>query len=283
MADPREEDEPEIEPELQSFLDRAMDGLIQGAIDELAPDEGAIFKSDENSYAIVLTSNFNCSIDIAPDDSRYALYMNLGLAKFFKEMTRMLFSRINVVSESQWESGTPTPDAIPFEETVEVARVLAEAFCEKQLPAPGAVPPFNLGEQSQYLYEDYVVRGLRFALAHEFGHAKLAVSPGHSPYRERGEQVAEHLLKQATDLANTDRKKLIEKWGEEFAADQIGLELGMEVEAKENLRTSESHPPPHIRREHLRSLNRSSERRHDLGEALQRLVDQILSALTKDC
>ena len=204
----------------------------------------------------------------------------------------MLISRISVVSESQWKASRQAvpDDRIPFEETVEVARVLMEAFWQEQLPDDELIPDLDLGEGEEGLYKVFLERGLRFSIGHEFGHV---------------------LLDTSQDWRKQDRQEIIGNWGTEFAADRIGLELSVDIEKdkdkdfrffqvqaaewlfvlcdalsrygtkvrRETPGLQGTHPPSYIRLEHLRDVAGSSRLRHDLGPHLKTLADRILSEL----
>lgn len=305
------EDEFEVEPDLRSAINASLVGLIPAAISKVRGDEAAIFSSERNGFFCVLTSEVNCSVVLSNDLHRFDLVLNIGLAKFYKEMTRMFCTRIELVSESEWKSraAAQSDSEISFEETVEVAKVLMEAFWRKEILTPDIIPKYELEETYERLHKISVTQGIRFATAHEFGHVILAVSPSNARYRLDGERVAEHLLQQVPNLSDKTRDKTIQKWGQEFAADRIGLELSLEAEKTPALKVFQlsaaewffvmgnmlwhyytktcdksvnvlgTHPPFHIRLEHLRKVGGSSTLPHDPGFYFKILADDILAAL----
>lgn len=303
--------ESEVEPEVMAAIHQASKGIKDAACRMVGGPHRAIFNTDENLYALVLSSDFNCAVSIGVDRSSFRLGINLGFARFLNELTKMLFSRIVVLSKSQLKSGDHPPgDAIPFEETAEAAKAMMEAFWTREIAAHNTIRESQLPEQTAMLYWRFLVQALRFSIGHEFGHVIIEISPSGREFREAGESIAEGLLQQlpAHWLTQDTRSTLTKDWGCEFAADHLGLQLALDAETTETFKDFQlysvqwffvlcdalwkyyaktrgsisvgSHPPPHLRLGHIRALSGAEKRKLDMTDGLQKIIDNILETIS---
>ena len=294
-----------LDPELREVVLNALGSLIRTARTRLGPNDGRIFASENARVAFIVTAKFNCAVRVH-HHRLFELGVNIGLLEFYRELSRMLCSRINAVSESEWKSGAANSDSgISFEKTVEVARALAEAFWNERMPEPGIIPEYELAEQQELLYRPILSLGLQFVLGHELGHVIMETSSRGAEHRDAGRRFAREVL--GTPHRDPNENGRVEDWGTEFAADQLGLELGLEgsepvfkvfqrsaaewffVVCDILLRyrlgqtgdsiAADTHPPPHVRLRYLRDVFGSSSSRHDLGGHLRFLAEKILLEL----
>jgi hypothetical protein len=299
-------DKRSVSPEVLSIITAASDGLTQAVKRRrLSSVEAKIFDA-KNSFVLVLSSGFNCMVRFAPDRSSFQLAVNYGLFHFYREMTRMLFSRIAVVSASQYGSGQHGNVDAPFDKTAEAAKELMSGFWQAKIRKPREL---TLEEGSQLLFNLFLKLGLRFSIAHEFGHVMLEVSEEGRKYKAAGERVVTDFLSQAPDtsISPEARKRMVNDWGAEFAADILGLELAAQCEPEDSFKwfqlyasewfftmcdmlwrfyskkhgplTLTTHPAPFMRLDILRNHTNASARPQDFTEGLKPLIKAILEAV----
>ena len=297
-------DERSIDPQVRSIITAASNGLEEVVKKRLRPTESKIFDG-KNDFFLVLSSDFNCMVRVAPNHSKFQLAINYGLFHFYREMTHMLFSRISVMSESQHRAGHKTNVEVPFDVTVGVAKQLMQAFWSGKIDKFHDLP---LEQATKNLFHVFLTSGLRFALAHEFGHVMLEISDEGRKYKTEGEKVVSDFLSQVPNqnMPAAVHNQMIRDWGTEFASDVLGLELAMQTEdgpykwlqmyAAEWFFTMcdmlwkyyskmhgsiklSTHPPPVMRLDILRNHTNAATRRIDLTEALKPMINDILKAV----
>ncbi len=214
----------------------ASSGLIETSILQVAKDERKIFDSTDNLFAIVLTTDFNCKVRIASDLSHFDIAINLGFLRFYNEMSKMLLSRINVISETEYKSKKYKRNkGLSFEQTVAIARTHLEAFWNNELPKHNSVSVNDLDDGTAHFYRLILVQGLRFSIAHELSHIIFKISPKNRTYLESGQNSVKLILKDVPTHMFKEKwlSDIIENWGHEFAADHLGLELAINTEKTE--------------------------------------------------
>jgi len=214
-----------LEAELVDALRAALAFLPKAAEERLPPSARNIFEFNTNKYTLTLASDFNCGVTVAADNSSFAMVINYGLLYFYSRMTRVLFSRIQVRPVAPGEQPVFAHELeLSLEATLDVMKRLLSSFWSEDLTS---VPELPLEEDTEVLYRRFLLCGFRFAVAHEFAHVLMAVTPAVASYRDAGSAIVDDFLKQVPSSAMSDdtRRQIIAEWGEEFAADILGVEL----------------------------------------------------------
>ncbi len=169
------------------------------------------------------TDDPNGYVSSADQWKTFRITINSGLMMFLHQMAKMASSVVGVMDDK----GIKEKTKIPFSKTLEAARALMEAFWTYQL-RPGLT--FWLGDlsENQVLFSSMMLVNMeRYAVGHELGHVACRLN-GRVDDLRAGRSIAA-LMK---DLAREHE----EDWGEEYAADIIGLRLLMELQPSDMMR-----------------------------------------------
>ena len=216
----------DVDPYILKLAEESFAGLDKAAVQLFGTEFCRIFQSEANVFQFALAPDFNCGVVVASDQASFSVTLMLGLVRFYEEMTRMILSRAE-------------GEDVEFAETVAYARVLFESFWSGQLPPAHLRRRFRLSMKTEPLCFQCVRRGIKFAVAHEFGHILLDLSQGRSasPSLSALRRIARDSALIGADsprgLSATQRSAFVPAWSDEFAADSIGLALCHEVLAQE--------------------------------------------------
>jgi hypothetical protein len=281
-----------------------------------------IFSSPGNSLKLILSTSFNCSIDVSKEKDRFSLDVNFGIVKFMHEIGRVFSTRVSVMQggEQTLIEGDHAQQRIPISVTAQAAKHLLECFWNEVLPDDRQIANIELSDKDLMFYRMVVPTALRFVIAHEFAHMLIQLIPSFSKYQEEADRLASDLLKEAVGLGDIARTRRILAWSHELAADRLGFQLALmatreEVEDKElqaawqdfqwfgtefflcvcdmlwryristrdrSLDFIGSHPPFHTRLQLIRREYGAPQRMIDLGAGLQQIVELILTEICKE-
>ncbi len=153
----------------------------------------------------------------------FRITINSGLMLFLHQMSKLVSSVVGVMDDH----GIKETTKIPFSKTVDAARSLMEAFWTQQL-RPGL--SFWMGDlsDSQNIFSAMTLANMeRFVVGHELGHVACHLNPRLDDLRA-GRSIAA-LMKNIAGKHGAD-------WGEEYAADIVGMRLVIELQGSDMMR-----------------------------------------------
>lgn len=158
------------------------------------------------------------------DWKTFGIDINLGLMLFTHEMVKLFATRLGVMDDDGNPVETP---AIPFENSASTTKRLMKAFWDGNLVEEQGFELMELSE-TQVLISSGLLRDAEcFVVGHEFGHIVIHTSPRKVSELELGMTTVRKALASAPELSETTKNLLAQEWGEEIAADLIGLQLSL--------------------------------------------------------
>lgn len=154
----------------------------------------------------------------------FEIDINLGLMLFTHEMVKLFASRVGVMGDDERPVETPE---IPFESTVSIAKRLMKAFWHGTFLEEQGFELIELSDTQVLISSGLLHDAECFVVGHEFGHIVIHISPRKVSELDLGITTVRSILVDVPELSEIEKNQLAQKWGEEIAADIIGLQLSL--------------------------------------------------------
>lgn len=189
-----------------------------------------------SNIRMVMQPDVNGFVTSSDDWETFEIGINYGLMIFFHKIITLFSSRSCLTSI--WGNGRPIDyPKQQIESIIPLARGLMQAFWQGTvLDAPW----LHIGELNNNqigIWSALLTRAERFVIGHEFGHIVIRISPTKASEFDLGIELCKAFVTSKISKMNEHEKNLLERgWGEEIAADLIGLELSLYLANDHNTR-----------------------------------------------
>jgi len=183
----------------------------------------------ENFKGVVLyhSSELNGFVDFfGVDNKDYRINISDGLTQYFHHMTKLWATRVDFL-------GIHEPK-IPLDKVVAFAQSIMTTFWEGASPygVIKNIPMLEMDRASANFMMHVNFYQLLFLMAHEFGHVVIRFAPQTVQSlvdygKMQSRSVLQDDIYRLPQFAGFDREDLVRSWGEEFAADMIGVDLAL--------------------------------------------------------
>lgn len=230
------------------FTQEGSEALLRNAIitmaEQLIPPAAVKIgiKTDElksriKKVSVIKNTEVNGHAYSSDNWKTFRIEINSGLMMFLHHMVKLFVSGAGVaeIEASGRVKKVLERSSISFEKQVSVANNLMKAYWDNALEKQRGFYFMDLSNNQIKIGGGLLHNAEHFAVAHEFGHIIIKTSSQNINELNVGLEMMRRISSDIPALTNNNVIDVIVQWGEEIAADIIGMQLLLEV-IKEDLR-----------------------------------------------